>query len=86
MTNDLTTTFNIGEIDFRAFKCLCRLCSKKLTANVNLHFADICIVCGRKLHDEVSVRRHAGGTPQVSMDATQVWLVINAGVTRYTAW
>ena len=38
---------------------------KELTANVDLQFTEVCIVIHQKLHDEVSVRRHVGGTLQV---------------------
>jgi len=57
---------------------------KQLTANVDLQFAEACYHVRKwKLQDEVSVRRHARGTPQVSRRDTGV--VGNTGVLRYTA-
>jgi len=38
---------------------------KKLTADVDLQLAQVCIIIHWKLHDEVSVRRQAAGTLQV---------------------
>ena len=37
---------------------------KELTANVDLQFTEVCLASSRKLHDEVSVRRHVAGTLQ----------------------
>jgi len=37
---------------------------KQLTADVDLHLTEVCIVSDGKLHDEVSVRVQAAGTLQ----------------------
>jgi len=44
----------------------------ELTANVDLQFAEICEIGRWKLHDDISVRRHGRGTPQVSRRDTGV--------------
>jgi len=38
---------------------------KELTASVDLQLTEVCHFIDIKLHDEVSVRRHVGGTLQV---------------------
>ena len=38
---------------------------KELTANVDLQLTEVGHVIARKLHDDVSVPRHVGGTLQV---------------------
>jgi len=63
------------------FRKVCPI--KQLTANIDFQFAEISVIRPRKLHDEVSVRRRDGGTPQVSRRDTGV--VGNTGILRYTA-
>jgi len=39
------------------------------TANVNIQFAEVSVINSRKLHDEISVRRHVSGTRQCDCGA-----------------
>jgi len=58
---------------------------KELTANVDLQLTEVCNIIDIKLHDEVSVRRHVGGTLQVNWKGYRC-CIGNTGVClRYTA-
>ena len=70
-TKKTHTTSNIRIYSFWAtyvsiFSVNYAVSAEVLTTNVDLQLTEVCrVVDDRKLHDEVSVRRHVGGTRQV---------------------